>query len=94
MIGVAEIKNNLESKWYIVIENNSRGHNTTAHVYQGVTIREIDDTVEKVKLRKNLNRKTLVWSGYGALIAFVIWFVTGLVMDYYSHIGADIPISP
>jgi len=32
--------------------------------------------------------------GYVALIIFVIWFVTGLVMDYYSHIGLDVPISP
>jgi len=32
--------------------------------------------------------------GYIALIIFALWFVTGLVMDYYSHMGADIPISP
>jgi type IV secretory pathway component VirB8 len=48
------------------------------HVYQGVTSREIDDTVEKVKLNNDLEkRKILTWLGYGALIAFVIWFVTG-----------------
>jgi len=39
-------------------------------------------------------RKILAGVSYGALIAFAIWFVTGFVMDYYSHIGVDIPISP
>jgi hypothetical protein len=95
MTDLAEIKNNFESEWYIDIENSYRAHNTTVHVYQGVTLRGIDDIVQKVKLRKNLNeRKTLVWSTYGALIAFAIWFVTGLVIDYYSHIGADTPLLP
>jgi hypothetical protein len=62
---------------------------------QGVALGRIDDTVEKVKLRKKFNkRKTLVWSGYGALISFVIWFVTSLVLDYFSHIGADTPLEP
>jgi len=57
-----------------------------------VTLREIDDTVEKVKLKeKILNKRRL---GYVALIIFAIWFVTGLVMDSYSHIGVDMPISP
>jgi hypothetical protein len=43
----------------------------------------------------NMNkRKVLMSLGYGALVAFAIWFVTDLVMDYYSHIGVDIPISP
>jgi hypothetical protein len=65
------------------------------HVYQGVTSREIDDTVEKVKLNNDLKkRKILTWLGYGALIAFVIWFVTGLDLDYFSHVGIDTPISP
>ena len=65
------------------------------HVYQGVTTREIDDTVEKVKLNNDLKkRKILTWLGYGALIAFVIWFVTGLDLDYFSHVGIDTPISP
>jgi hypothetical protein len=60
------------------------------HVYQGVTSREIDDTVEKVKLNNDLKkRKILTWLGYGALIAFVIWFVTGLDLDYFSHVGID-----
>ena len=65
------------------------------HVYQGVTSRDIDDTVEKVKLNNDLKkRKILTWLGYGALIAFVIWFVTGLDLDYFSHVGMDTPISP
>jgi hypothetical protein len=65
------------------------------HVYQGVTTREIDDTVKKVKLNNDLKkRKILTWLGYGALIAFVIWFVTGLDLDYFSHVGIDTPISP
>jgi hypothetical protein len=65
------------------------------HVYQGVTSREIDDTVEKVKLNNDLKkRKILTWLGYGALIAFVIWFVTGLDLDYFSYVGIDTPISP
>ena len=65
------------------------------HVYQGVTSREIDDTVEKVKLNNDLKkRKILTWLGYGALIAFVIWFVTGLDLDYFSHVGIHTPISP
>ena len=65
------------------------------HVYQGVTSREIDDTVEKVKLNNDLKkRKILTWLGYGALIAFVIWFVTGLDLDYFSNVGIDTPISP
>ena len=65
------------------------------HVYQGVTSWEIDDTVEKVKLNNDLKkRKILTWLGYGALIAFVIWFVTGLDLDYFSHVGIDTPISP
>lgn len=39
-------------------------------------------------------RKLLELLGYGGLIAFVIWFVTGLVQDYVSHIGEDIPLLP
>jgi hypothetical protein len=37
-------------------------------------------------------RKILMWLGYGALIAFALWFVTGLVSDYFSHIGVDTPL--
>jgi hypothetical protein len=65
------------------------------HVYQGVTLRKTDDTAEEVKLNNDLKkRKILTWLGYGALIAFVIWFVTGLDLDYFSHVGIDTPISP
>jgi hypothetical protein len=39
-------------------------------------------------------RKILVWMGYVVLIAFAIWFVRGLVLDYFSHIGIDEPLSP
>ena len=58
------------------------------HDYQGVTLRGIDDIVPRVKLR-NLKRKILVWSFYGPVIAFAIWFVTSLALDYFSHIGAE-----
>jgi hypothetical protein len=44
---VEEIKNNFESRCSIKIETNSRGHNTSIHVYQGVTEKEIDDTIFK-----------------------------------------------
>jgi len=60
-----------------------------------VTLWQIDHTAEKVNLRKNFKkRKTLEWSAYGALIGFTIWFVTGLVLDYVSHIGAGTPLAP
>lgn len=53
------------------------------------------DPVKKVKPKKTFSKgKILIWLGYVALIIFVIWFVTGLVMDHYSHIGVDVPISP
>ena len=53
------------------------------------------DPVKKVKPKKTFNKgKFVIWLGYIALIIFVIWFVTGLVMDHYSHIGVDVPISP
>jgi hypothetical protein len=47
MTDLEEIKNSFESKCSIKIETNSRGHNTSIHVYQGVTEREIDDTIFK-----------------------------------------------
>jgi hypothetical protein len=46
---LAEIKNNFESKCSIKIETNSKGHNTTVHVYQGVTIAEIDNQRNSIK---------------------------------------------
>jgi hypothetical protein len=51
------------------------------------------ETLKKILKEQIFNkRKIPVSLGYIALI--ILWFVTGLVMDYYSHIGADIPISP
>jgi hypothetical protein len=47
MIDLIEIKNNFESKCSIKIETDSRGYNTSIHVYQGVTEKEIDDTILK-----------------------------------------------
>jgi len=49
MTELAEIKNSFESKCSFKIETNSKGHNTIVHVYEGVTLQEIDDTVEKVQ---------------------------------------------
>jgi hypothetical protein len=46
-MSLQDIQNNFESKCSIKIETNSKGHNTTVHVYQGVTEAEINDTVEK-----------------------------------------------
>ena len=46
---LAEIKNNFESKCSIKIETNSKGHNTTVHIYQGVTIAEIDNQRNSIK---------------------------------------------
>jgi hypothetical protein len=30
----------------------------------------------------------------GALIAFAIWFIIEIILDYFSHIGEDIPLEP
>jgi hypothetical protein len=49
MTELAHIKNSFESNCSIKIETNSKGHNTTVHVYEGVTLQEIDDTVVKVQ---------------------------------------------
>jgi hypothetical protein len=61
-----------------------------------VTVREIDDTVGKMKLKEKISSKGKIQIslGYVSLIIFAIWFVTGLVMDYFSHVGVDIPLSP
>jgi hypothetical protein len=64
----------------------------TVHVYQSVTVREIHDTVEKIKLKKLYKRKIFV--GYGVLIAVTMWLITDMVLDYFSHIGADEPLFP
>jgi hypothetical protein len=58
-----------------------------------VTLWEIDDIVEKVKLSLN-KKKIFFWSADGALIVFVIWFVTSLALDYFSHIDTDEPLFP
>jgi len=47
MTDLAELKNNFESKCSIKIETNSRGHNTSIHVYQGIIEKEIDDAIFK-----------------------------------------------
>jgi len=41
-----EIKNNFESKCSMKIESNSRGYNTTTHVYEGCTREQILKTIE------------------------------------------------
>ena len=44
---IEQIQNNFESKINIKIESNSRGYNTSVHVYQGVTQKEMDETISK-----------------------------------------------
>lgn len=60
MTELSEIKNNFESKCSIKIETNSRGFNTTVHCYQGVTMQEIDDTVEKAIYTYNKIQSELI----------------------------------
>jgi hypothetical protein len=55
-----EIKNNFESKCSIKIETNSRGYNTAIHVYQGVSEKEIDDTIFKAIYGINGLQKELI----------------------------------
>ncbi len=59
MTELSDIKNNFESKCSIKIETNSKGHNTMVHVYQGVTIQEIDDTIDKAIYAHNELQKKL-----------------------------------
>ena len=40
-----KIQNNFESKISCKIESNSRGFNTTVHVYQGVSQKDMDETI-------------------------------------------------
>ena len=40
-----QIQNNFESKISCKIESNSRGFNTTVHVYQGVSQKDMDETI-------------------------------------------------
>ena len=60
MTDLAEIKNNFESKCSIKIETNSRGYNTSIHFYQGVSEKEIDDTIFKAIYGMNGLQKELV----------------------------------
>jgi hypothetical protein len=57
-----------------------------------VTVREMHDTVERIKLKKANKRKIFV--GYGVLIAVTMWLITDMVLDYFSHIGVDEPLFP
>ena len=41
------IQNSFESKISCKIESNSRGFNTTVHVYQGVSQKDMDETIAK-----------------------------------------------
>jgi hypothetical protein len=58
-MSLQDIKNNFESKCSIKVETNSRGYNTTIHVYQGVTEKEIDDTIFKAIYGMNGLQKEL-----------------------------------
>jgi hypothetical protein len=59
-MSLQDIKNNFESKCSIKVETNSRGYNTTIHVYQGVTEKEIDDTIFKAIYGINGLQKELI----------------------------------
>jgi hypothetical protein len=59
-MSLQDIKNSFESKCSITIETNSRGFNTKVHVYQGVTEKEIDDTIFKAIYGINGLQKELV----------------------------------
>lgn len=54
-----EIQNNFESKCSFKIEQNSRGANTTVHIYQGVSKEEIDETIEKTIYAHNALQQKL-----------------------------------
>lgn len=41
------IENKLESKCSMKIETNSKGYNTTVHVYEGCTDQQVKDTVKQ-----------------------------------------------
>jgi hypothetical protein len=44
--GFGNLRNNFESKCSMKVESNSRGFNTTVHVYEGCTKEQIDETVK------------------------------------------------
>lgn len=45
-----KIENNQESKCSMKIETNSKGYNTTVHVYEGCTEQQILDTIKQTIL--------------------------------------------
>lgn len=60
MTRIEQIQNSFESKVSIKIESNSRGYNTSVHVYQGVSKKEIDQTIQSAiyahtELQKSLS---------------------------------------
>lgn len=40
------LRNNFDSKCDMKVETNSRGHNTTVHVYEGCTKDQVDETIK------------------------------------------------
>jgi len=46
MVDEQGFRNNFESKCSMKVESNSRGFNTTVHVYEGCTKEQIDETVK------------------------------------------------
>ena len=54
-----EMQNSFESKCSMKIETNSRGFNTTVHVYQGAKKAEVDETVKMVIYAHNELQKHL-----------------------------------
>ena len=53
-----EIANNFESKVNVSIETNTKGHNTKITIYQGVSDKEISETIDKaVKGHNELQNK-------------------------------------
>ena len=45
--GLATLHNNFESKCSMKVESNSRGYNTTVHVYEGCEDKAIAETILK-----------------------------------------------
>ena len=54
-----EIRNNFESKCSYKIETNSKGHNTSIHVYQGCTEQEMKDTIDMAIKGHNYGQEKL-----------------------------------
>jgi len=52
------IENSFESKCSMKIETNSKGYNTTVHVYEGCTGKQIEDTVlQTIEAHKLLQKE-------------------------------------